>query len=116
MTLPKCVTVDHRGSDAGQEAEELRPFIQYLLRIGNGRELTYDDIGEGSARFLDDMLDPSQILERLLGEISEDLTHLHQDKQYMSEHTILALKNSINELIMQSFPREMPFDPSIIIL
>ena len=69
VTLPKCVTVDHKGSDAGQEAEEVRPFIQYLLRIGDGRELTYDDFGVGSVQFPDDMLDPSQTLERLLGEI-----------------------------------------------
>ena len=103
--LPKCVTADHRGSDAGQEAEEARPFSQYLLRIGDGREPTYDDIDEGFVRVPDDVLDHSQTLEGLIGKVYRVLAHRHQDKQYMSERTILTLKNrdvdSINDLIMQ---------------
>ena len=101
------------GSDAGQEAEEAREFSEYLLRIGDGREPTYDDIGEGIIRVPDDMLEPSQTLEGLIGEIYGDLAHRHQDKQYMSERTILTLKNrdvdSINDTIMQSFPGEIAF-------
>ena len=81
------------GSDAGQEAEEARGFSEYLLRIGNGREPTYDDIGEGINRVPDDMLEPSQTLKGLISEIYGNLAHRHQNKQYMSERTILTLKN-----------------------
>ena len=52
------------GSDAGQEAEEAREFGEYLLRIGDGREPTYDDIGEGIVRVPDDMLERSQSAAR----------------------------------------------------
>ena len=44
-------------SDAGQGAEEARKISEYLLRIGDGREPTYDDIAEGYVRVPDDMLD-----------------------------------------------------------
>ena len=83
------------------------------MRIGDGRETTYDDIGEGFIRDPDDMLEPSQTLQGLIGEVYGDLSHRHQDKQYMSERTILTLKNqdvdSINDMIMQSFPGEVVF-------
>ena len=63
------------------------------------------------------MLEPSQTLKGL---IYGDWAHRHQDKQYMSERTILILKNrdvdSINDMIMQSFPGEVAFDPSIVAL
>ena len=83
------------------------------MRIGDGREPTYDDIGEGIIWVPDDMLEPSQTLEGLIGKIYGDLAHRHQDKQYMSERTILTLKNrdvdSIKDMIMQLFPREVAF-------
>ena len=108
MILPKCVTADHRGSDAGQEAEEARPFSQSLLRIGDSRESTYDDIGEGQDWVPHDMLDPMGQPDTGRNHWRDpwDLAHRHQDKQYMSERIILTLKNwdvdSINEMIMQS--------------
>ena len=40
MMLLKFFIADNWGSDAGQEAEGARPFSQYLLRIGDGREPT----------------------------------------------------------------------------
>ena len=59
------------------------------------------------------MLEPSQTLEGLISEIHGALAHRHQDKQYMSERTILTLKkrdvDSINDIIMQSFPGEVAF-------
>ena len=60
-----------------------------------------------------DMLEPSQTLEGLISEVNGDFAHRHQDKQYMSERTILTLTNrdvdSINDMIMQSFPGEVAF-------
>ena len=59
------------------------------------------------------MLDLSQTLEGLISEIYGDLAHRHQDKQHMSERTILTLRHrdvdSINDMIMQSFPGEVAF-------
>ena len=81
------------------------------MTIGDGRETTYDDIGEDFIRVPDDMLEPSQTLEGLIGKVYGDWGHRHQDKQYMSERTILTLKNQdvdrINDMIMQSFPGEV---------
>ena len=83
------------------------------MRTGDGREPTYDDIGEGIVRVPDDMLEPSETLEELISEIYGDLAHRHQDKQYMSERTILTLTkrdvDSIKDMIMQSFPGEVAF-------
>ena len=99
---------------------QAREFSEYLLRIGDGREPTYNDIGEGIVWVPDDMLEPSQTLKGLISDIYGDLAHRHQDKQYMSERTILILQNrdvdSTNDMIMQLFPGEVAFDPSIIAL
>ena len=64
------------GSDAGQEAEEARELSEYLLRIGDGKEPTYDDIGEGIVLVPDDMLEPSQTLKGLISKIYGDLTRI----------------------------------------
>ena len=98
---------------------QAREFSEYLLRIGDGREPTYDDIGKGIGWVPDDMLEPSQTLKGLISDIYGDLAHRHQE-QYMSERTILILENwdvdSINDMIVQLFPGEVTFDPSIIAL
>ena len=65
------------GSDTGQEAEEARELSEYLLRIGDGREPTFDDIGKGIVWVPNDicMLEPSQTLKGLISEIYGDLAH-----------------------------------------
>ena len=84
-----------------------------VLRIGDGRKPTYDDIGKGIIWVPDDMLEPSQTLKGLISGIYGNLAHRHQDKQYMSQRTILTLKtrdvDSINDMIMQSCPVEVAF-------
>ena len=75
----------------------------------------YDDLSAGYVWDPGDMLDPSKTLEGLIGQIYGDLAHRHQDKQYMSERTVLTLKNrdvhvdSINVMILQSFTGEVAF-------
>ena len=65
--LPKCVNADHRGSDAGQEAEKSRPFSQYLLKKGDSREPTYADTGEGYVWVPDDN---EMIMQSFTGEVA----------------------------------------------
>ena len=65
--LPKCVNADRRGSDAGQEAEEARPFSQYLLKKGDSREPTYDDVDAGFVWVPDDN---EMIIQSCTGEVT----------------------------------------------
>ena len=108
-----------------RDLTQAREFSEYPLRIGDGREPTYDDIGKGIGWVPDDMLlEPSQTLKGLISDIYGDLAHRHQDhrhqEQYMSERTILILENrdvdSFLDMIAQLFPGEVTFDPSIIAL
>ncbi|KAA6421259.1 MAG: hypothetical protein FRX49_08745 [Trebouxia sp. A1-2] len=77
----------------GEEAVRQRQFEEYLLRLGNSREPTIDDLGEDFIQLPEDMLCPRQKLESLTAAIYGNLQQHHADSQYLSERDIPTLNN-----------------------
>ncbi|CAG8813417.1 32663_t:CDS:2, partial [Gigaspora margarita] len=79
----------------GPEAAKNREFANYPIRIGEGKETTYPNIGQDYICLPDNMM--------LHGNLEALITHIYK-------HAILTTKNQgvdeINDLILSNFPGE----------
>ncbi|CAG8773506.1 735_t:CDS:1 [Gigaspora margarita] len=93
----------------GPEATENREFADYLIRIGEGKETTYPNIGQDYIHLPDDMMLHGN-LEVLITHIYDDLRTRQNNYQYILEYAILTTKNrgvdEINNLILSNFSDE----------
>ena len=116
-TLDRAAAAERHRQDRAAAAEQRRQDRASLHNLGR-QQLDHFEEKIFQHSKLKKLTDPrthclSIGLLRHISEVYGDLTHRHQDKQYMSERTILTLKNrnvdSIDDMIMQSFPGEVAF-------
>ena len=95
----------------GAEAERQRLFGEYLLKVGDGAEITVDELGDDYIKVPQDMLLPHQTRAGLIDAIYPDLRQRASDTEYLAQRAILTLKNtdvdSLNEEIIQRMPGEV---------
>jgi len=88
-----------------------------LLKIGEGKEKVYEDIGEDIIKLQNEIIfdDEDDTIELLISKIFHNLDNNYQDKtnyaDYIKSRAILTPKNedvdSINEQIINIFPEEI---------
>jgi ATP-dependent DNA helicase PIF1 len=97
-----------------QDDEEQKTFVDYLLKIGQGEEQTYDDIGEDVVKLDDSMVLEDATLESLISTIFPNLDSNYNDManyiDYIKKRAILTTRNEqvddINAKIINIFPGE----------
>jgi ATP-dependent DNA helicase PIF1 len=97
-----------------QDAEQ-KEFVDYLLKIGEGKEEVHRDIGEEVVRLHDDIIfKEGDKIESLIPKIFPNLLENYGNKQdyinYIKDRAILTPKNEdvdkINDQIINIFPGE----------
>ena len=94
--------------------EEQKQFINYLLQIGEGKELVYPDIGEDMIKLQNDIILNNENVEALISTIFYNIIDNYNDTDnyinYIKDRAILTTKNedvdNINNQIINMFPGE----------
>ena len=94
-----------------QDAEQ-KQFVDYLLQIGEGKEITYPEIGDDIVKLHDDMVFNEETIELLISNIFDNIDNNYFNNEnyinYIKNRAILTLRNDdvddINEKIINIFP------------
>ena len=91
---------------------EQKQFVNYLLQIGEGKELVYPEIGEDIIKLQDDITLNNENVDSLITEIFGNINDNYKDTanyiDYIKDRAILSTKNEdvddINKQIINMFP------------
>ncbi len=108
------VCVMHLTINMRIQDEEQKQFINYLLQIGEGKELVYPDIGEDMIKLQNDIILNNENVEALISTIFYNIIDNYNDTDnyinYIKDRAILTTKNedvdNINNQIINMFPGE----------
>ena len=100
------LTINMRIQDENQQE-----FVDYLLKLGEGEEPVYENIGEDVIKLDDDLVFNNENLESLISEVFDNLNDNYNYNEdyadYIKDRAILTLKNddkdNINEKIINIF-------------
>jgi len=110
--LWKYVTVLHLTINMRIQDNEQKQFVNYLLQIGEGKELVYPEIGEDMIKLQDDITLNNENVDSLITEIFGNINDNYKDTanyiDYIKDRAILSTKNEdvddINKQIINMFP------------
>ena len=109
--LPVQMLCSYACHFVGLEAERQRDFGEFLLRVGDGKEPTFAEVGEDYIQLPSDMLENSQQRKGLIDWVYHDLLQHHRDPSYFAKRAVLSLKNSdvdaLNDIVLDMFPGEV---------
>jgi hypothetical protein len=98
------LTINMRVRTAGGDQDE---FEQFLLRVGDGTEQEYPEIGQNTIKIPSDIHISSSIQE-LIDNVYSSLATGYQNSAYMSQRAILAARNEdvdeLNQQVLDRFP------------
>ena len=82
---------------------EQKQFVNYLLQIGEGKELVYPEIGEDIIKLQDDITLNNENVDSLITEIFGNINDNYKDTtnyiDYIKDQAILSTKNDdINDI------------------
>ena len=102
-----CLTINMRIQQ--QQDNEQQEFVNYLLRIGEGKESTYSNIGEDMIKLHNSMIHNNDNIESLISKVFCDLDYNNSNYvNYIKDQAILTTRNEdvddINEHIINIFP------------
>ena len=91
--------------------DEQKQFVDYLLRIGEGKELVHSNIGEDMVKLHNDIIVNNEEVESLIhetfGNIVNNFNNTANYIDYIKDRAILTTKNEdvdeINEQIIKNF-------------
>ena len=94
--------------------DEQKEFINYLLQVGEGKELLYPNIGEDIIKLNDNIVLKDDKIESLISKIFYNLEDIYKNNEnyigYIKDRAILTTKNenvdNINNQIINIFPGE----------
>jgi len=110
--LWKYVKVMHLTINMRIQDDEQKQFVDYLLRIGEGKELVHSNIGEDMVKLHNDIIVNNEEVESLIhetfGNIVNNFNNTANYVDYIKDRAILTTKNEdvdeINEQIINKFP------------
>jgi len=93
------------------QGDEQKQFVNYLLRIGEGKELVYSYIGEDMVKLDNNIILDDEDVESLISKTFGDINDFNKDSNeyvnYIKDQAILSIKNEdvddINEQIINKF-------------
>ena len=111
--LWKFVNVMHLTVNMRIQDDEQKQFVDYLLKIGEGKEIVHDNIGEDMIKLPDKIIfDKNNSIELFISKLFYNLDDNYKNRRgyvdYIKNRAILTPKNedvdSINEQIINIFP------------
>lgn len=110
--LWKHVNIKHLTINMRIQDNEQKQFVDYLLKIGEGKELVYSNIGEDMIKLQDDIILNDQNINSLIFTTFNNIIDKYNNNDnyinYIKDRAILTIKNEdvddINEQIINLFP------------
>ena len=89
---------------------EQKNFVDFLLRVGEGKEPIHLDIGDDIIKLPDDIVLDSENIKDLISEVFNDINSNYKNNDYLRDRAILTTKNvdveEINQQILEIIPGE----------
>jgi len=110
------VTVMRLTTNMRVQNEEQKQFVDYLLRIGEGKKSVYGEVGEDMVKLPDEMIINDESVDSLISEVFGDLNEKYKSADnfvnYIKNRAILTSKNkdvdAINERVIKNFDKDEP--------
>ena len=91
--------------------EEQKQFVDYLLRIGEGKEPVHGEVGEDMVKLPDEMIINDESVDSLISKVFGDINEKYKSAgnfvDYIKDRAILTSKNedvdAINERVIKKF-------------
>src|SRR2546429_5449638 len=109
--LWRYVNVIHLTINMRIQDDEQKQFVDYLLRIGEGKELVHSNVGEDMVKLQNDITldddDVKSLISEIFGNINDYDKNTDDYINYIKDRAILTTKNEdvdeINEQIINNF-------------
>ena len=94
--------------------KDLREYGEFLLRIGDGTEPVYEQLGEEVIKLPANIVSPAVDVDQMIEEILPNLEKTFADKKFLCERAILTPLNKnvdiINKMILKLCPGDEPVE------
>jgi len=110
MYLKVNMRIEKKSHERGQSLRQLQKFSEFLLRVGDGCERTYDERGKDVIRLPDALVNQTGSVEALVTEVFPNIRIRYDDKEWLCERAILTPLNvtadDLNRKILRLCPGE----------
>ena len=93
--------------------DEQKQFVDYLLRIGEGKELVHSNIGEDMVKLPSEMIINDESVDSLISEVFGDINEKYKSADnfvnYIKNRVILTSKNEIFKHSNTKWNTSLPF-------